>query len=309
MLLSRATESIPERFRVERPLGVGAFGSVFVVWDREREQRVALKRLERADPGSIYRFKQEFRALADLVHPNLVRLHELFALDDGWCFTMDLVEGVRFDYWSRGIEASPADSGSVEVVGSRGENETLVEIPNADRADRRTLPERIEFDESRLRGAARELFRGVLALHEAGILHRDLKPSNVLVEKSGRVVILDFGLAATGVVDSHRSLDGTVAGTPAYMAPEQAKGFALTTATDFYAIGAMLYEVLCGHVPFHNSIAEMLAARVHRDVPDPRDSWQGLPDDLAELAHRLLNRDPGQRPTATEIARRLDLEP
>jgi serine/threonine protein kinase len=310
MLLSRAAESIPERFKVERPLGVGAFGSVFVVWDREREQRVALKRLERADPGSIYRFKQEFRALADLVHPNLVRLHEMFSLDDGWCFTMDLVEGVRFDNWARGIDLFAGDMSSVEVVGSaRGAAETVVEIPGSKGAEVQPLPERLEFDENRLRSATRELFRGVLALHEAGILHRDLQPSNVLVEPKGRVVILDFGLAATGVVDSHRSLDGSVAGTPAYMAPEQAKGFALTTATDFYAIGAMIYEVLCGHVPFHNSISEMLAARVHRDVPDPRDSWQGLPDDLAELAHRLLHRDPGQRPTAAELARRLELEP
>jgi serine/threonine protein kinase len=308
MILSRAAESIPERFSVERPLGVGAFGSVFVVWDREREQRVALKRLERADPGSIYRFKQEFRALADLVHPNLVRLHELFSLDDGWCFTMDLVEGVRFDHWARGIERPAGDVSSVERISARGASETVVETPVSKGTDARPLPERLEFDEQRLRTATRELFRGVLALHEAGILHRDLKPSNVLVEPNGRVVILDFGLAATGVVDSHRSIDGSVAGTPAYMAPEQARGFALTTATDFYAIGAMIYEVLCGHVPFHNSIAEMLAARIHRDVPDPRESWQGLPDDLAELAQALLRREAAKRPTGAEIAQRLDLE-
>src|SRR5262245_6651100 len=175
MLLSRATESIPERFRVERPLGVGAFGSVFVVWDREREQRVALKRLERADPGSIYRFKQEFRALADLVHPNLVRLHELFALDDGWCFTMDLVEGVRFDHWARGIDRPAGEMSSVEVIGSaRGASETVVEVPSSKGTEAQPLPERLEFDEQRLRAATRELFRGVLALHEAGILHRDL---------------------------------------------------------------------------------------------------------------------------------------
>jgi hypothetical protein len=309
VLSSPAAESIPSRFKVERPLGAGAFGTVFVVWDRDREQRVALKRLERADPGSIYRFKQEFRALADLVHPNLVRLHELFALDDGWCFTMDLVEGVRFDHWARGIDRAAGDMSSIELVGSRGAAETVVEVPNPDRPDQRTLPERIEFDDHRLRSATRELFRGVIALHEAGILHRDLKPSNVLVDKSGRVVILDFGLAATGVVDSHRSLDGSVAGTPAYMAPEQARGLSLTTATDFYAIGAMIYEVLCGHVPFHAAIGDMLAARVHRDVPDPRASWPGLPNDLAELAQDLLRRDPVQRPTGLEVARRLDLEP
>ena len=314
MVRSPAAVSVPERFSVERPLGVGAFGSVFVVWDREREQRVALKRLERADPGSIYRFKQEFRALANVVHPNLVRLHDFFALDDGWCFTMDLVEGVRFDHWARGIDRPAGAESSMEVLiasARTGASDTVVEVPSrAGRlAHRKPLPARLEFDAERLRGATRELLRGVLALHEAGILHRDLKPSNVLVERSGRVAILDFGLAATGVVDSHKSIDGSVAGTPAYMAPEQARGLALTTATDFYAVGAMIYEVLCGYVPFHDDIAEMLAARVSRDLADPRESWQGLPDDLTELALSLLRRDPSRRPNSVELSERLELVP
>src|SRR5262245_17574166 len=132
MVRSPAAVSVPQRFSVERALGVGAFGSVFVVWDREREQRVALKRLERADPGSIYRFKQEFRALANVVHPNLVRLHDFFALDDGWCFTMDLVEGVRFDHWARGIDTPTDAESSMEVVVAsrdRGASATVVETP------------------------------------------------------------------------------------------------------------------------------------------------------------------------------------
>jgi hypothetical protein len=313
--MSRAPAALfPERFTLERPLGAGAFGSVFVVWDREREQRVALKRLERADPASIYRFKNEFRALTDLVHPNLVRLHEFFALDDGWCFTMDLVEGVRFDNWARGIDTPAGFDSAVETAKPsqvrRAASETVVEGPSpGGDGDERPLPPRLPFDDSRLRSATRELFRGVLALHDAGILHRDLKPSNVLVERSGRVAILDFGLAATGVVDSHKSLDGSVAGTPAYMAPEQARGLALTTATDFYAVGAMIYEVLCGHVPFHNGVAEMLAARVSRELTDPRASWQGLPDDLTELTLALLRREPQRRPTSVEVSHRLELEP
>jgi len=312
MPLAIVQGNIPKRFTVERPLGAGAFGTVFVVWDREREQRVALKRLERADPASIYRFKQEFRALTGLVHPNLVRLHELFALDDGWCFTMDLVEGVRFDHWARGIETPAGEVSSVAPMNSVARNaQTVVELPAArgGGTEERPLPARLEFDAARLRAATRELFRGVLALHEAGILHRDLKPSNVLVEKDGRVRILDFGLAATGVVDSHKSLDGSVAGTPAYMAPEQARGLPLTAASDFYAVGAMVYEVLCGHVPFHGAVTDMLSARVTRDLPDPRESWPGVPEDLAALAGALLRRDPARRPTAVELGHRLELEP
>ncbi len=313
MSLAPAAVTIPDRFSIERRLGAGAFGTVFVVWDREREQRVALKRLERADPASIYRFKQEFRALADLVHPNLVRLHELFALDEGWCFTMDLVDGVRFDTWARGFDEEPDDPGSDGASRSgprRGASvETLLDLPSPSGDGLvRALPGRLPFDEERARRAARGLLRGVIALHAAGILHRDLKPSNVLVERDGRVVILDFGLVATNVVESHLSLDGTVAGTPAYMSPEQAKALPLTAAADFYAVGAMLYEILCGHVPFAGSIAAMLGARTLKDVPDPRDAWQGLPNDLCDLSLSLLRRDPMRRPTAVELVSSLDLE-
>ena len=81
---------VPARLRVVEAIGMGAFGKVFLVDDTSSGRRLALKRLERLDPGSVYRFKQEFRALADVKHPNLVRLHELHAVDDSWCFTMDL---------------------------------------------------------------------------------------------------------------------------------------------------------------------------------------------------------------------------
>ena len=98
------TAGVPASLRVVEPIGMGAFGKVFLVDDPSSGQRLALKRLERLDPGSVYRFKQEFRALADVKHPNLVRLHELHSIDDSWSFTMDYVDGVRFDTWIRGLE-------------------------------------------------------------------------------------------------------------------------------------------------------------------------------------------------------------
>ncbi|MGC4094152.1 MAG: protein kinase [Polyangiaceae bacterium] len=308
-----AAHKIPERFVAERHLGSGAFGSVWVVWDREREQRVALKHLDCLDPGSIYRFKQEFRALADLRHPNLVRLHELFALDDGWCFTMDLVEGVRFDSWVRGLSRDEPEASAEAPVPSyrAGAAETVLELPAVAGVAANGAPSRREmhwFDADRLRSAVRGLFEGVNALHTAGILHRDLKPSNVLVDAQGRVVILDFGLVATGVSDTHLSLDGNVAGTPAYMSPEQARGAPLTAASDLYAIGAMLYEILAGEVPFDGPMATMLAARTTREPPDPRESWDRLPDDLCELTLSLLRCEPTARPSGAEVAERLGLE-
>jgi serine/threonine protein kinase len=313
MTLPKASTGIPDRFVVERRLGAGAFGTVLVAWDQSREQRVALKRLERVDPASIYRFKQEFRALADVVHPNLVRLHELFALESGWCFTMDLVDGIRFDAWVRGLDLeTPGEESTPPTTEGPGRTGSTVASGGSGRSGplaTETLPEAPRlFDEQRLRTALRGLGAGVLALHRAGILHRDLKPSNVLVRPDGRVLILDFGLVATGVVDAHQSADGPTAGTPAYMSPEQARGAPLTAASDWYAVGLMLYEALCGQLPFAGTVPEMMEARITEEPRDVRGVRGELPEDLAELCMAMLRRDPAERPSGAEIARQLGLE-
>jgi tetratricopeptide (TPR) repeat protein len=276
------------------------------VHDRERNQRVALKRLERIDPNSVYRFKQEFRGLMDIVHPNLVRLHELFARDQVWCFTMDYVDGVRFDTHVRGTTSASANA---EATWSSADTRSATTRPEGQPAKDSTISDsgvvpsnrpKASFDEERLRAGLKQLAQGLLALHSAGILHRDLKPSNVLVDSSGRVVILDFGLAVSGLLDTFH--DGSVAGTPAYMSPEQARGAPLTMASDWYAVGVMLYQALTGHLPFGGTVHDMLTARTTRDARDPRTSIEGLPDDLCELALALLKRDPAQRPNGSQIA-------
>ncbi|HVJ17461.1 MAG TPA: AAA family ATPase [Polyangiaceae bacterium] len=291
-------------------IGMGAFGKVFLVDDTASGRRLALKRLERLDPGSVYRFKQEFRALADVKHPNLVRLHELHAVDDSWCFTMDYVDGVRFDNWVRGLEhdrrSSAADttrSDESEEPEDSGERDTD-DAPSSSLRQIGPLP----FAEPRLRAALKQLVDGVLALHAAGILHRDLKPSNVLVTREGHVVILDFGLAATTTDLAPTSQDGRF-GTPAYMSPEQARGGALTVASDWYAIGVMLYEALTGQLPFSGGAADMLAARLNRSPRDPAVIRPDLPRDLSELAMALLDRNPTARPNGFQVAQRVGLDP
>lgn len=299
------TAGVPARLRVVAPIGMGAFGKVFLVEDTSTGQRLAVKRLERLDAASVYRFKQEFRALADVKHVNLVRLHELFAIDDSWCFTMDHVDGVRFDTWVRGLDRDRRPS-SAQSTRSDEDND---ESPDSGAPSSTSPSSRPSaFAEQRMRAALKQLTDGVLALHAAGILHRDLKPSNVLVTADGHVVILDFGLAATTADLAPTSNDGRF-GTPAYMSPEQARGGALTMASDWYAVGVMLYEALTGQLPFSGSASDMLAARLNRDARDPTSFAPNLPLDLVELTMALLDRNPTTRPNGFQIARRVGLDP
>jgi hypothetical protein len=306
---------LPEHLVALRRLGTGGFGAVYVAFDRTRNAEVALKKLERVNPSSLYRFKQEFRAMADLRHPNLVQLHELFSVEETWCFTMELVKGTTFDTYVRGGDGP---RGAQPFVTTLSGNRTAdlhhagASEPGVERG--RTPPNTIQFGvpperffvEERLRTALAGLMSGVLALHEAGVLHRDLKPSNVLVGPDGRVVILDFGLVATGVVNVHQSYDGP-AGTPGYMSPEQAAGAPLTAASDFYALGVMIYEALTGQPPFSGSVGDVLRARATSPPRDPRIIARGVPDDLSDLCMQLLAVRPEDRPRGSVIARRLGL--
>src|SRR5262245_32733511 len=154
-------------------------GVVYEAWDRERKTRIALKTLRHLDGASVLRFKNEFRALSDLSHPNLIRLGELFCENGQWFFTMDLIEdAAAFLRWVR-----PGDPASAEA-------ETVSNAVAAAAATSAPPPSGT-FDESRLRSALGQLALGAYALHEAGKVHRDIKPSNVLVAPTGRAVLVD----------------------------------------------------------------------------------------------------------------------
>ena len=154
---------------------------------------------------------------------------------------------------------------------------------------------------SRVCGALAQLATGVMALHGRHVIHRDLKPSNVMVLADGRVVLLDFGLVLEVERVGASSASGEVAGTPRYMAPEQAGGGAVTAASDWYAVGVMLYEALAGRPPFDGSLYAVLRDKQQLDPP-PLPAGPGVPEDLAALCMRLLARDPKQRPDAREVA-------
>ena len=421
-----------ERFQIQRQLGAGGMGIVYLALDRESGQPVALKTLKQVDPTAIFQFKQEFRSLAELVHPHLIRMHELICENEQWFFVMELVEGaVDFHEHLLGLAALPEPSPTEEassqpgqapsvsvsklldsaisndataswiagdtaerlkpvaaggptllpaipepssglptddpitptviglpelesvhettVVGlpgresaeaepptplfedpiiqtivgrvpEEGFDRTFIGIPASASGDRsshpteplpvegaRAEPPRIRMSDPvrnypRLREAFRQLVSGVRGLHRAGMLHRDLKPANALVSNTGNVVLLDFGLIAELSAKRVEGARSEIAGTVAYMSPEQAQGLPLTEATDWYAVGVMLFQALAGRRPFDGKPLDILQRKIHEDAPDPSFLADGIPADLKTLCVRLLKRVPEERPSGDEIA-------
>src|SRR6266478_5013035 len=310
-----------ERFSLRRRLGVGGMGVVYEAHDREMDKIVALKTLTRAEATHIYRFKREFRTLADVSHPNLVALYELMSDGRHWFFTMELVKGVTFIQYVRPETAGEPDSSAdntllgprVYLIGSTdSEAETEVfdsshislesgEMAVFDEASPQVVAN-YKLDESRLRSGLQQLAEGVNRLHELGKLHRDVKPSNVLVTEEGRVVLLDFGL----VEDIEGELRETLlAGTPDYMSPEQGAQMAISKASDWYSVGVILYQALTGRLPFRGRFFEVMMRKQTRDPIQPREINREVPRDLNELCIRLLRRDAEARPTGREVLRAL----
>jgi len=153
------------------------------------------------------------------------------------------------------------------------------------------------------RDAVRQLAEGLVALHRAGKLHCDVKPSNILVDKTGRVVLLDFGLAVE--IDTRESTE--LVGTPLYMSPEQCAQLPLTQASDWYAVGVVLYEALTRRVPFDGPIGQLLKAKQSQRAPRPSSVVPDVPTDLDDLCVALLSIDPAQRPSGDDVLVRLSV--
>ena len=260
------------RFRVIQRLGAGGMGVVYEVHDRVRDEIVALKTLRRTSAAAVYRLKREFRSLADVAHPNLVCLYELFVDEERCFFTMELVRGVSFVAYAR--EADPA-------------------LRSYDR----------------LVHTLRQLIEGVSALHRRGKLHRDIKPSNVLVTPEGRVVILDFGLIAEMLPQHPGDVSYVSGGTPAYMSPEECLGATPSEASDWYGVGATLYEALTGIIPFAGSAFDVVLRKRTEEPPAPADLVSGVPAELSAVCVGLMRRNPRERLRGPEAVRKLVRDP
>ncbi|MGH9933151.1 MAG: serine/threonine-protein kinase PknK [Pyrinomonadaceae bacterium] len=313
-----------ERFRIRRRLGSGGMGVVYEAHDRETDKVVALKTLTRAEASHISRFKNEFRSLADVSHPNLVALYEFMSDGQYWFFTMELVQGVNFleyvrpGYHAKHVQSSKtptlrkttgaSDSDKELLANYEAETKQLDSIRSPQPAE--DLPEtpqdpllsQAKLDLNCLNTALRQLAEGLHGLHETGKLHRDIKPSNVLVTKEGRVVILDFGLVAE-VAGQELHDTFTLAGTPDYMSPEQGAQLPISRASDWYSVGVILYQALTGRLPFAGKFYEVMMNKQNFDPPAPSELVSDAPPELNDLCVRLLRRKPEERPTGREVLR------
>ncbi len=211
------------RFEVLGVLGVGGIGLVYEGVDLESGERVALKTVPGVTGESLYRLKQEFRALADVRHPNLVQLRELITEQGEVYVAMELLEGE--DFAQAVCRRSKQPESSVRSL------ELCV-----------------------------QLVAGVAALHSVGLVHRDIKSANVLVTPNDRVVVLDFGLVCD--IAAARRNEVRLEGTPAYFAPELLSGGSPSEASDWYSVGVLLYQALEGSLPFSGTAYEMFIAKL-----------------------------------------------
>jgi tetratricopeptide (TPR) repeat protein len=254
------------RYRLVKRVGAGGMGVVYEAIDTRDERRCALKVLlphAAEEAEGLLRFKREFRALARLRHPNIVRVYDAGMENDVPFIAMEFLEGrdVR-----RHLRALP-------------------EGPVRDRETRRCL---------------RQIFGALAHIHVRRIVHRDLKPENILVTADGRVKLMDFGVAR--LLRMPTSSSGLL-GTFAYMAPEQVTSGEIDGRSDLYAIGVLMYEILTGDYPFP---VEPPAAALHHHVNTvPEAILTRAPKAdalLAELAHKLLEKDPLDRLQTAEEA-------
>jgi len=257
-------ETIAGRYEVEELVGHGGMSSVYKARDALLERHVALKILHEqysADDDFVERFKREARSVAQLQHPNIVTV-----IDRG------------------------EEDGRQYIVFEYIDGENLKE--HVVRKGRLDVREALEI--------ALEVARGLAFAHEQGLIHRDVKPQNILLNGDGRAKVTDFGIARTVDVDG-MTQTGTVLGTSNYIAPEQASGRRVDAHSDIYALGAVLYELLAGEVPFPGESFVVVAMKhMHEPAPSLLDVRGDISLRVAAAVDRALEKDPDHRFTTMD---------
>ena len=239
-------------------------GAVYQVLDRELDEEVALKVLtpEAFAEGTqaVQTLKQEIRLARKITHPNVVRTHDLGEADGVRFLTMEYVPGT-----------------------------TLREL--LDRRGAVALAPGLQI--------AKQLCRGLGAVHEAGIIHRDIKPQNIMVLPNGVVKLMDFGIASAAEGTNSAALDGQTVGTPYYMSPEQALGRDLDLRSDLYTVGVVLFELFAGQRPFPGKdAAEVMKRHVSAEPPRLSTLRPDVPEYLERVVAACLAKRPDRRPAS-----------
>ncbi len=258
------------RYKILSKIGEGGMGAVYLAQDEQLHRRVALKTPffeHEDDEKTIKRFLREARAAATIHHPNVCPVYDVGAHDGRYFLTMAYVEGRSLAEWIQ-------QTGKADV-------ETALEI-------------------------VEKLARGLQTAHECGILHRDLKPGNILINSENEPFLIDFGMARRLDLDETLlTVTGAIAGTPAYMAPEQISGDSdqIGPATDTYSLGVILYELLTGSLPYSGSLATMLGSIVANDPIPLRSYCADLDPAVEPICRRAMAKAPEDRyASAAEFA-------
>jgi tRNA A-37 threonylcarbamoyl transferase component Bud32 len=252
------------RYRIDRPLGQGAMGIVFLAKDQLLLRDIALKKLTMGPTPNkdvAKRFQQEARALARLSHPNIIQIYDFIEEEMQNWIAMEYVEG-------QDLESLLHECGKF------------------------SLQEALKIGI----GVA----EAMAYAHNRGVVHRDFKPSNVLITLKGIPKVMDFGLAKLAH-SSIATVEGSVLGSPAFMSPEQAKGEKVDERSDIYALGVTLYQLLTGRLPFEGDLKTVLTQKITGERP-PLEPIASLKQPLLEhLIEKMVDNAPDGRPANMEI--------
>jgi predicted Ser/Thr protein kinase len=246
--------------RLERKLGEGGMGMVYLATHTTLNKLVAVKLL-RADlgkqPEAAERFLREARSAAKVEHPSVVQVHDIGHSDGTFYIVMQYVEGTTLEV----------------LVEKRG----ALALPQAYRV-------------------ISAVCEGVREAHHCGVIHRDIKPDNILLGKDGSVKLADFGLARLMEGDTNISYTGRVFGTPHFMSPEQALGEKVDHRSDIFSLGATFYRIVTGQYPFQASTLLAVVFKLTHETPQSvREVVPSLPQEVAELIHGMMARNPRDR--------------
>jgi serine/threonine-protein kinase len=250
------------RYEVKSMLGMGGMGVVYRAIDKELNEPVAIKTLKAdamaSDPAMLQRFKDEIRLARKITHRNVVRTHDLGEVEGMYYITMEFCEGQSLKH----------------LIQSRGH-----------------LPVNVTLT------VGKQLCRALESAHEQGVIHRDIKPQNLIMEPSGTLKVMDFGIARLAARTDGVTQAGTAIGTPEYMAPEQLLGDKVDFRVDLYSAGCVLFECLTGRTPFvADSPITLVAKQLEEMPPSPATLNGEVPQALAELILRTLSKNPDDRP-------------